>query len=593
VGLWGAPRSSFPGGKLAERGGFEPPVPLPVHHLSKVTQSATLPPLRRTAQKTLAVNPEAKAEATFSGGCRQGFRCGGVAILAVAYCMLIMASLRNPAPGPHGRGAGGRTEVPACFHLVCAAAGAAVLVKFLLAAVIPATADECLHWLQGQHLALGFRDHPPATAMLSRVATDVFGANWFGLRIVAILSTLACSGIVWAILRELGADRHRAMMAAAAVQLLPMLGFGVLMVPVMPHLALVLGAEWALLRASRRDRLRDHVLFGLLLGLAMMTYYLAAVLVLVAMVAVVCERRVWLRPGMLLGLVVAALVFTPNLYWNLLGGAYSAMHFQLVDRSRKAFAPWQLLAYPLLALGLAGPLLVPALRRTPWALTGQSTGEQDWRAFFAWMVVGVLVLFTLIATVTQAGGHWAVLAYLNLPLVLLAPAAEPLSPRWWRAAVVAWAIPAAVVVAVAAVGLPRVSAWLPAASAASRARALNAEDATAQVLRVVEQVRADGLQPVVAADRWSMAGMLSFHGAGRLQATAWPPPTRHGRDFWDWQAGSPVVGELVYVSSAAEPPAAVRAACAGLELLSVLGQQSPYLWIYRCRDFRPPQSSSR
>ena len=37
-------------GKLAERGGFEPPVPLPVHHLSKVTQSATLPPLRRRAR---------------------------------------------------------------------------------------------------------------------------------------------------------------------------------------------------------------------------------------------------------------------------------------------------------------------------------------------------------------------------------------------------------------------------------------------------------------------------------------------------------------------------------------------------------------
>src|SRR5262245_32595494 len=33
--------------ELAERGGFEPPVPLRVHHLSKVTQSAALPPLRR------------------------------------------------------------------------------------------------------------------------------------------------------------------------------------------------------------------------------------------------------------------------------------------------------------------------------------------------------------------------------------------------------------------------------------------------------------------------------------------------------------------------------------------------------------------
>jgi hypothetical protein len=38
------------GGKLAERGGFEPPVPVRTRHLSKVVHSATLPPLRWGAQ---------------------------------------------------------------------------------------------------------------------------------------------------------------------------------------------------------------------------------------------------------------------------------------------------------------------------------------------------------------------------------------------------------------------------------------------------------------------------------------------------------------------------------------------------------------
>lgn len=476
---------------------------------------------------------------------------------------------------------------------MCTAACLAVLIKLLLAAVMPITADESLHWMQGQHPALGFRDHPPMTALLARLATEVLGANWLGLRVVPILSTLACSGIVWALLRELGADRRRAAMGAAVVQLLPMLGFGVLMVPVMPHLALVLGAEWALVRASKYDRLRDHVSFGLLFGLALLTYYLAAVLVLVAMVAVFCERRLWLRAGMLPGLLVAAMVFAPNLLWNIVGGAESALHFQLVERNRKEFVPWQLLVYPALALGLAGPLLLPALRRTPWTLAAQSTGDQDWRPFFACMVGGVLALFCLIATITKAGAHWAALAYLNVPLVLLAPSAGELSPRWWRAAVLAWAIPAAAVVVVAALGLTRISDWLPAESASSRARALHAAEAAEAVLRLRDGVQAQASQPVVATDRWSMAGLLSFHAAGRLEVVPWPPPSRHGQDYWDWHAAGLRSGELLYASSSAEPPPAVRQHCAEVELVEVLGEPHPYLWVFRGRGFSPPRAYVR
>lgn len=524
----------------------------------------------------------------------------GICAPVAGYSRSIMASVRGSPPEPALAESAVVAPAQPIVRLVGLAACLAVLVKVLLAAVAPITADESLHWMQGQHLALGYRDHPPITALLARLATDVLGANWLGLRIVPILSTLACSGIVWGILRELGADRRRAALGAAAVQLLPMLGFGVLMVPVVPHLALVLGAEWALVRAVRHDRWRDHLCFGLLFGLALLTYYLAAALVLVAGLVMVWRHRNWWRPGLLVGLLVAAIVFAPNLVWNLASGSDSAVHFQLVERNRKEFLPWQLLVYPLLALGLAGPLLLPALRclpaalgRLPAALAAQPIGDQDWRPFFACMVGGVLALFSLIATVTQAGAHWAVLAYLNVPLVLLAPSAEALSPRWWRAAVIVWAIPAAAVVVVVAVGLPRISAWLPANSWSSRARAIHAQADAVAVMGLVDTMRAQGSQPVVATDRWSLAGLLSFHGAGRLRALPWPPPARHGQDFLDWQAGQPIAGDLLYISSQAEPPASVREHCAELELVAELGQPRPYLWLFRGREFRPPPANSR
>ena len=82
----------------------------------------------------------------------------------------------------------------------------AAATKFAIAWVTPLTSDECFHWLQGRHLAWGYSDHPPGTAVLGRLTTEWLGNTWLGLRLAPIVGSLVCSLIAFAMLREVGAD---------------------------------------------------------------------------------------------------------------------------------------------------------------------------------------------------------------------------------------------------------------------------------------------------------------------------------------------------------------------------------------------------
>ncbi|MBX3464945.1 MAG: glycosyltransferase family 39 protein [Planctomycetes bacterium] len=462
------------------------------------------------------------------------------------------------------------------------------MAKVLLAVLLPATSDESYHWLQGQHLAWGFTDHPPGTAALNWLATELLGASRPGLRLVPIVGMLLCSWLAWAMLRELGADRRRAGAAAVAVQLVPMVGFGVLMVPSVPHAPIVFAAEFALLRALRRGRARDHVLWGLLLGAAMLTYYLAAAAVVAAFafLALDRQRRSVLRdPRLWLGGLAALAVFAPNLLWNLARGDGGAVHFQAVERHGKGFTPVYFVAFGALAVALAGPLLLPALGRAVRSLRRGPVAADDWRPWFASFVLVVLGLFAVLALTTRVGAHWAVLAYLNVPLLLLAPHAEPLGRGWWRAAVATSVVLAAGGIGLAAAGVDRIQAWLPTSSLVGRERSLHTDRAAAAALRWADEVAASGRPVLLASDRWSFSSLLSFHAFGRGEFTVLPPPARHGRDFRSWGERAATPLELIYVSTTPEVAAEVRAACASVQLLDAVAHGTEFAWIHRGSGF--------
>lgn len=88
--------------------------------------------------------------------------------------------------------------------------------------------------MQGRHLALEFKGHPPSTASLDFLGRLLFGVSIMGARFFAILSTTIRSFIAFGILKEIGEGRETAFAGAVLLQIIPMFGFGIIMVPVFP-----------------------------------------------------------------------------------------------------------------------------------------------------------------------------------------------------------------------------------------------------------------------------------------------------------------------------------------------------------------------
>ena len=51
-----------------------------------------------------------------------------------------------------------------------------IVLRAVMAAVLPLTADEAYYWLWSKHLAFGYYDHPPMIAWLIRAGTEIFGS---------------------------------------------------------------------------------------------------------------------------------------------------------------------------------------------------------------------------------------------------------------------------------------------------------------------------------------------------------------------------------------------------------------------------------
>ena len=61
-----------------------------------------------------------------------------------------------------------------------------LVLRGVIAAVLPLSADEAYYWLWSLHPAFGYFDHPPMIAWLIRAGTFVFGDTPLGVRAAGV-----------------------------------------------------------------------------------------------------------------------------------------------------------------------------------------------------------------------------------------------------------------------------------------------------------------------------------------------------------------------------------------------------------------------
>ncbi|MGZ3812103.1 MAG: ArnT family glycosyltransferase [Mucilaginibacter sp.] len=179
--------------------------------------------------------------------------------------------------------------------------------------------DELLHLALGDHLDWGFKEVPPFIALLAKISTTVFGESVFATR---VFSTLFSGLIIWftgQIVIELGGRKFAITLACMALIFSPAFAAsGYLFQPVVfDQLWWVLTA-YLIIRYINTSAPIYIYLLGAVVGVGLLTKYTMAffAIALILGLLITKQRRILWTRHVLIAVLIAFLIFLPNLIWQ-------------------------------------------------------------------------------------------------------------------------------------------------------------------------------------------------------------------------------------------------------------------------------------
>ena len=196
-----------------------------------------------------------------------------------------------------------------------------LVVRATLAALVPPGFDEAYYGVFAFHPAWGYFDHPPAVAVTAGIGMWLTGVvTAYTLRIGALLLFLGTSLVLYRLVLEM-VNRPAALWSVFLLHVTPYFfyGMGAFVIP-----DNALGFFWLLTlyfmwKVYQTQNPRWFLAVGASTGLALLAKY-HAVLLIGSIGYVLLFYRGWRKylktPYPYLGLILAVLIFLPNILWN-------------------------------------------------------------------------------------------------------------------------------------------------------------------------------------------------------------------------------------------------------------------------------------
>jgi 4-amino-4-deoxy-L-arabinose transferase-like glycosyltransferase len=224
----------------------------------------------------------------------------------------------SPSAGA-GLSARGMAADTGLRQVLCAVVLLLVL-RFVLAATADLAEDEAYYWLWSTHLAAGYYDHPPMIAYWIRAGTAIFGQTAFGVRFVALFSSLAGSYLLYRASLSLFRDAGAALLAVLWLNATLLCNAAAIVAT--PDTPLAFFATLTLFTLAKLIETGKGAWWygvGAALGLAFMSKYTAVLLLPGVFVWMACTaegRRWFARPEPYIGALIAAVLVAPVFWWN-------------------------------------------------------------------------------------------------------------------------------------------------------------------------------------------------------------------------------------------------------------------------------------
>jgi dolichol-phosphate mannosyltransferase len=366
--------------------------------------------------------------------------------------------------------------------------------------------QEAYYWNYSEHLDIGYLDHPPMVAWLIHVGTALLGQTELGVRIGAVLISLITSGFAYLLARNLF-GRGPGYVAALLATTLPFFfGTGLVMTPDVPLVACWAGALYFLERALLAEQRAAWWGAGICVGLGMLSKYTMVLVPLSTLVYCLVDRRArrsLAKPEPYGAALVALLLFTPVLLWNVRNG-WASFVYQGPRRWNAA------LDFNLHTLVWQALLLITPLGA--WAfIRGLRRVESARRFGIVFTVVPLAVFVTMslrdATKLNWTGPIWlAALPFIAASMGSHATDFSSLLSRAWKPSLIALLVGYGLFLHFASIGVPGVTH--PKGKAFMDWRELGAW---------VERIELDleqrtGAEPlVVGMDRYNLASLLAFY----------------------------------------------------------------------------------
>ncbi|MFZ1992052.1 MAG: glycosyltransferase family 39 protein [Alphaproteobacteria bacterium] len=231
------------------------------------------------------------------------------------------------------------------------------MARLVAAAVIPLTEDEAYYRVWAQHLHLGYYDHPPMVAWWIWLGERVAGPTHLGVRLMPILACAATSLAIFDLVTVLGAGSETARRAALWFQAMPLIALGgMLAIPDSPATLCWCASLGCVSRARDRLSAKWWLAAGIAAGLGLLSKYSMLFLLVGVFAWLVMDRRLGelKKPWPWVGLLVALMIFSLNIYWNA-GHHWVSFEKQFGRSVPTQFAPQYLIEFVLGQLLLLGP----------------------------------------------------------------------------------------------------------------------------------------------------------------------------------------------------------------------------------------------
>lgn len=402
---------------------------------------------------------------------------------------------------------------------------AATIIRLVLASGMGLGIDESYMVAATHQFHLSYFDHPPVSWWLELGIQRLTGLHGpLIVRLPFILLFVGTSTLMFGLTKRLFGPRA-ALWAVIGLNISPVftLAFGTWVLPDGPLDFFLLATAWATARAlgiadparAARPEPEFWPLAGLCAGLAMDSKYNAALVLLGAFILLILDRqyrRALATPAPWIAGLIALLVFSPVLIWNILNH-WASFGYQGARATGLGIHPLRpFIVWAGEALFIAPWIFVPM---AALMIGGLRPGADHRARYLAWLAVIPVVLFSLIGfwSSRKILYHWATPGYLMLFPLLGAwvVTLDPRQRRWvsWTASGTAALLAAAVLFIVVQLNfgiIPRFNSMFP----PGKSPELQAIDWTS--FRTALAERGDLTRPhfAIAALRWYDAGKIAY-----------------------------------------------------------------------------------